>query len=224
MSSKIRVMLVDDHAMLRAGLQMAVNSQADMEVVGQAANGREALDRARACRPDVVLMDISLPDVGGAEVTELIRQELPAVRVVAFTRHGDPSYLRRMLQAGASGYMLKNADASALLQAIRVVAAGGAYIDPVLAGSLVETGASRGIGGGGAPPALVELTARERDVLRLIAWGRSNKEIATQFGISVKTVEYYKAQATEKLQLHTRTDIVRYALAQGWLRSDQEPE
>jgi two-component system, NarL family, response regulator NreC len=222
--SKIRVMLVDDHSMLRAGLQMAVNSQPDMEVVGQASTGSEALNQAHACRPDVVLLDISLPDVGGAEVAEQIRQELPAVRILAFTRHGDPSYLRRMLQAGASGYMLKNADASALLQAIRVVAAGGAYIDPVLAGSLVETVISRGGSAGGAQPALGELTARERDVLRLIAWGRSNKEIATQFGISVKTVEYYKAQAIEKLQLHSRTDIVRYALAQGWLRSDQEPD
>jgi two-component system, NarL family, response regulator NreC len=222
--SKIRVMLVDDHAMLRAGLQMAVNSQPDMEVVGQASSGSEALAQVRACRPDLVLMDISLPDVGGAELTELIRQDQPATRVLAFTRHGDPSYLRRMLQAGAGGYMLKNADASALLQAIRVVAAGGAYIDPVLAGSLVETVVSRGGNAGSAQAVLTELTARERDVLRLIAWGRSNKEIATQFGISTKTVEYYKAQAIEKLQLHSRTDIVRYALAQGWLRSDQEPE
>jgi two-component system, NarL family, response regulator NreC len=222
--SKIRVMLVDDHAMLRAGLQMAVNSQPDMEVVGQASSGSETLEQAHACRPDVVVMDISLPDLGGAEVTEQIRDELPGVRILAFTRHGDPSYLRRMLQAGASGYMLKNADASALLQAIRVVAAGGAYIDPVLAGSLVETVISRSGGAGSAQVALGELTARERDVLRLIAWGRSNKEIATQFGISIKTVEYYKAQATEKLQLHSRTDIVRYALTQGWLRSDQEPE
>ena len=222
--SKIRVMLIDDHAMLRAGLQMAVNSQADMEVVGQASSGSEGIGLAHSCQPDVVLMDISLPDVGGAEVTELIRQELPTTRVVAFTRHGDPSYLRRMLQAGASGYILKNADASALLQAIRVVAAGGAYIDPVLAGSLVETAVTRSANQNGTPQALVELTSRERDVLRLIAWGRSNKEIATQFGISVKTVEYYKAQACEKLQLHSRTDIVRYALGQGWLRSDQEPE
>ena len=221
---KIRVMLIDDHALLRAGLQMAVNSQPDMEVVGQASSGNEAIDLAQSCRPDVVLMDISLPDVGGAEVTELIRQELPTTRVVAFTRHGDPSYLRRMLQAGASGYILKNADASALLQAIRVVAAGGAYIDPVLAGSLVETAVTRSANQNGTPQTLVELTSRERDVLRLIAWGRSNKEIATQFGISIKTVEYYKAQASEKLQLHSRTDIVRYALGQGWLRSDQEPE
>ena len=203
---------------------MAVNSQPDMEVVGQASSGSEALGQAQACRPDVVLMDISLPDVGGAEVTELIRQELPSTRVVAFIRHGDPSYLRRMLQAGASGYMLKNADAGALLQAIRVVAAGGAYIDPVLAGSLVDTMVNRSANPGGTPQALVELTSRERDVLRLIAWGRSNKEIAGQFGISIKTVEYYKAQATEKLNLHSRTDIVRYALTQGWLRSDQEPE
>lgn len=222
--SKIRVMLVDDHALLLAGLQMAVSSQLDMEVVGQAGSGSEVIAQALACRPDVVLLDISLPDLGGAEVTEQLRQELPGVRVVAFTRHGDPNYLRRMLQAGASGYMLKNADANTLLQAIRVVAAGGVYIDPVLAGSLIETVAARSVSAGSGHQALVELTGRERDVLRLIAWGRSNKEIAAQFGISVKTVEYYKAQATEKLQLRSRTDIVRFALAQGWLRPDQEPD
>ena len=203
---------------------MAVNSQSDMEVVGQAGSGREAIEQAQSCRPDVVLMDVTLPDLGGAEATAAIRQQLPAVRVLAFTRHDDPIYLRRMLQAGASGYIVKNADASTLLNAIRVVAGGGAYIDPVLAGSLVENVVNRGGNPAGAQPALGELTGRERDVLRLIAWGRSNKEIGAQFGISVKTVEYYKAQAAEKLQLRSRTDIVRYALAQGWLHPDQEPE
>jgi DNA-binding NarL/FixJ family response regulator len=219
--NKIRVLLVDDHAMIRSGLQMAIDGQADMEVVSQAGSAQEAIDQARQWRPDVVVMDVSLPDAGGAHVTEVIRRELPAARVLAFTRHADPGYLRRLLQAGAGGYMLKNADAAALLNAIRVIAAGGSYIDPTVAASLVENGAVRTASS--AQPAHAELTARERDVLRLIAWGRSNKEIAVQFGISVKTVEYYKAQATEKLHLYSRTDIIRYALSQGWLHADQEP-
>ena len=222
--SKLRILLVDDHAMIRTGLQMVVDSQTDMEVVGQAGSGREAITQAQACQPDIVLMDISLPDLGGAEATEAIRQLLPQVRVLAVTRHGDPGYLRRMLQAGADGYMLKNADTNALLAAIRAVANGRTYIDPMLVSSLVKNGEREtGISPQPhSPPG--ELTPRERDVIRLIAWGRSNKEIAAQFGVSVKTVEYYKAQAAEKLQLYSRTDIVRYALSQGWLQADQEPE
>jgi DNA-binding NarL/FixJ family response regulator len=221
--TKIRVLLVDDHAMLRNGLHMAVDSQGDMEVAGEATGGQEALVQAGACRPDVVVMDVSLPDLDGAATTEAILRQNPSVRVLAFTRHADQGYMRRMLQAGASGYVLKNAEASALLSAIRVVAHGGAYIDPVLAGTMVESVVGR-TGGPRTPVAFGDLTPRERDVLRLIAWGRSNKEIATQFGISIKTVEYYKAQAVDKLQLRSRTDIVRYALSQGWLHADLEPE
>lgn len=219
----IRVLLVDDHAVLRSGLHMAVDSQDDMEVVGEAASGRDGIAQAKACRPDVVVMDVSLPDLDGAAAAEAIRQWDPSIRVLAFTRHADQGYLRRMLQAGAGGYVLKSAEAGALLSAIRVVAGGGAYIDPVLAGSSLEGVVGRAAGPR-AQAAHDDLTPRERDVLRLIAWGRSNKEIAAQFGISIKTVEYYKAQAVEKLQLRSRTDIVRYALSQGWLHADREPE
>jgi DNA-binding NarL/FixJ family response regulator len=222
--SKLRILLVDDHTMIRTGLQLAINGQADMEVVGQAGNGTEALAEAQRCRPDVVVIDVSLPDIGGADVTEAILRQVPAVRVLAFTRHGDPGYLRRLLQAGANGYMLKSADANALVNAIRTVAEGGTYIDPMLAGSIVETVVGPRDKSAAPQSPFGDLTTRERDVLRLIAWGRSNKEIAAQFGISVKTVEYYKAQATDKLQLHSRTDIVRYALSQGWLHADLEPE
>jgi DNA-binding NarL/FixJ family response regulator len=221
--NKIRVLLVDDHAVLRSGLQMAVDSQADMEVAGHAARGHDAIAQAEACHPDVVVMDLSLPDLDGALVTEAIRRQHPKMRVLAFTRHADQGYLRRMLQAGASGYVLKHAEASAVLSAIRVVAGGGAYIDPVLAGSMVESVIGR-MTSLRKEAAHNDLTPRERDVLRLIAWGRSNKEIAARYKISIKTVEYYKAHAVDKLQLRSRTDIVRYALSQGWLHADQEPE
>lgn len=223
--NKLRIVLVDDHTLIRAGVQLIVNAQPDMEVIGEAGSGSDAVTRAQALQPDVVVVDISLPDLNGAEVTEAIRRQLPGASVLVFTRHGDPGYVRRLLEAGATGYVLKNSDPAVLLAAIRTVAAGGAYIDPTLAGTLVETvlGQPSFAARSHAHVAFGELTPRERDVLRLIAWGRSNKEIAAQFGISVKTVEYYKAQATDKLQLHSRTDIIRYALSQGWLHPDQEP-
>lgn len=221
---KIRILLVDDHAMIRVGLQMAINSQTDMEVVGQAGSGHEALAQARASRPDLVVLDVSLPDLGGTEVTAALRKQLPEVRVLAFTRHGDPGYLRRLLQAGATGYLVKNAAAAELINAIRVVATGGTYVDPSLSDNLLETYTGRSVTSPAAQLPSRALTAREREVLRLIAWGRSNKEIAAKLDISVKTVEYYKAQAVEKLHLNGRSDIVRYALAQGWLHPDQDPE
>jgi len=219
--SKLRILLVDDHTMLRTGVQMVVNSQPDMEVVGQASSGEEALAQVQACQPNVIVIDISLPGRNGVEATETIRQRWPEMRVLVFTRHSDPGYLRRLLQAGATGYLLKNAAANDLVNAIRVVAAGGVYVDPSLVGSVVESLGHRAAAPKAPPHG--ELATREREVLRLIAWGHSNKEIAAQLGLSVKTVEYYKAQATEKLQLHSRADIVRYALAQGWLDADEDP-
>lgn len=216
--SKIRILLVDDHAMLRTGLQMVVNSQPDMEIVGQASSGEEALTQAQAHQPDLVVMDISLPGCNGVEATTTIRQRWPEMRVLIFTRHNDPGYLRRLLQAGATGYLLKNAAASDLVNAIHTVAAGGAYIDSSLVGNVVE---SLGDWATAHKTLSTELTVREQEVIRLIAWGQSNKEIAAQLGLSVKTVEYYKAQATEKLAIHSRADIVRYALSQGWLNLDE---
>lgn len=220
--SKLRILLVDDHAMLRTGLQMVVNSQPDMEVVGQASNGEEALAQVQACQPDLVVMDISLPGHNGVEATAAIRQRWPEMRVLVFTRHSDPGYLRRLLQAGATGYLLKNAAANDLVNAIRVVAAGGAYIDSSLVGNVVESLGNRATAYKTLPP--TELTVREQEVIRLIAWGQSNKEIAAQLGLSVKTVEYYKVQATDKLALHSRAEIVRYALSQGWLTLDKDQE
>ena len=218
---KLRVLLADDHAMLREGLAMLINAQDDMEVVGQAANGREAVELAKTLSPDIVVMDVSMPELGGVEASEMIRDSCPDVRVLALTRHADQGYLRRLLQAGASGYVLKKSAADALINALRVVADGGTYLEPTLAGAVVE----RVLGTAGKLRQDRDmLTLREEEVLRWIAWGQSNKEIAASLAISIKTVESYKASGTQKLGLRSRSDIMRYALARGWLAEDKAPE
>lgn len=220
--SKLRILLADDHTILREGLMLLVNAQSDMEVVAQADNGRDALRLARELAPHVAVLDVSMPG-GGAEAAERLRAVCPQVPVLALTRHADQGYLRQLLRAGAKGYVLKKTAADALIHAIRTVAAGGTYIDPSLAAGLVERaiGVGRGddVAAGGG-----RLTDREAEVLKLVAWGHSNKKAAERLGISVKTVESYKAGAVEKLQLRSRSDILHYALSQGWLTTDSEPE
>jgi DNA-binding NarL/FixJ family response regulator len=218
-----RILLADDHAVLREGLAMMVGAQPDMHVVALARGGREAVSLAQQLQPDVAVLDVSMPDVGGAEAAEQIRASCPRVRVVALTRHADPAYLRRMLRAGASGYVVKRAAGEALMGAIRAVANGGTYVDPSLAGGLLSR-MMKEPDPTDAPRPRPALSEREEQVLRLIAWGKSNKEVAAQLGISVKTAEFYKASALEKLQLRTRTDILRHALAEKWLGDDDDPE
>jgi DNA-binding NarL/FixJ family response regulator len=187
-----------------------------MEIVGEADNGITAWQKTKELRPYIVVMDVSLPDLNGAEATERIKRDCPEVTVLALTVHEERGYLRRLLQAGASGYVLKRAAAEELTQAIRTVVAGGVYLDPRLADKVV-VGFIR-------EQALkdarhhTELSHRETEVLRLIALGYGNKEIAAHLAISVKTVETYKTRLMEKLDLHSRVDIVRYALHQGWLQ------
>jgi DNA-binding NarL/FixJ family response regulator len=221
--TKLRVLLADDHAILREGLAMLIGGQSDMSVVAQAENGREAVRLARDERPDVAVLDVSMPELGGAEATEKIREECPDVRVLALTRHADQAYVRRLLQAGAAGYVLKKGAADALINAIRVVARGGTYVEPQLAGALLQRTFGR-TPAEASGDAQAMLSAREEEVLRSIAWGRSNKEIAAELGLSIKTVESYKAVALEKLQLRNRSDIVRYAVTRGWLSADSAPE
>jgi DNA-binding NarL/FixJ family response regulator len=211
--STLRVVLADDHEVVRAGLRALVDGTPGMRVVGEACDGAEACRVASALRPDVLVMDVSMPVLDGAEATERVRRDLPGVRVLALTMHEDRGHLTRLLQAGASGYVLKRAAAAELVRAIETVAAGGTYVDPLLAGSVL-TGAARTRAGTAAPEALSD---REEEVLRRIAWGASNKEIAGQLGISTKTVETYKARITDKLGLRSRTEMVRYAVQQGWL-------
>ncbi|WP_088954082.1 response regulator [Variovorax sp. HW608] len=222
--NKLRIVLADDHGVLRDGLTLLINAQPDMEVVACARGGREAVQLAEQWSPHVLVLDISMPDLGGAEATEQIRQRCPHVRILALTRYADQGYLRRLLNAGASGYVLKRTAGEALIDAIRVVAEGGSYVDPTLAGGLVARMTTAASAQRDAPVHAGELSERETQVLRLIAWGQSNKEIAAQLGISVKTVESYKATALEKLQLRSRTDILRYALACNWLNEDGGPE
>ncbi len=211
--SPLRIVLADDHEVVRAGLRALVDGTPGMRVVGEARDGGEACRVAGELLPDVLVMDVSMPVLDGAEATERVRREAPGVRVLALTMHEDRGHLARLLQAGASGYVLKRAAAAELVRAIEAVAAGGTYVDPLLAGSVL-TGAARTRAGTAPREALSE---REEEVLRRIAWGASNKEIATELGISTKTVETYKARITDKLGLRSRTEMVRYAVQQGWL-------
>ena len=210
----LRILLADDHVMLREGLRSLVGAQADMEVVGEADDGRDALFKARALRPDVVVMDISMPELNGIRATEQVRTCCPATKVLALTAYDDDGYLRQLLEAGASGYLLKKAAAEELVKALRAVAAGGVYLDPTLAGRVVGGYVGRRLRGERLG---VELSGREEEVLRLVAWGYTNKEAAGYLNISVKTVETHKTNLMEKLGLKTRSDIVRYALRCGWL-------
>jgi len=214
---KLQILIADDHALLRDGLKALVNAQPDMEVVGEAETGRTALEKARHLKPHVVLMDISMPDMNGAHATRRLKELLPTIKVLALTAHEDCSYLRHMLEAGAAGFVLKRAAADQLIQAIHVVAANDRYIDPTFAGKVMSSfmrPVAKQAGEGS------ELSEREAEVLRLTAWGFGNKEIATQLDISVKTVETYKARLAEKLNLTSRTEIVRYAVRHGWLQDN----
>jgi two-component system response regulator NreC len=212
----LRIFLADDHTVMREGLKSLVNAQADMDVVGEADNGRTALQKARELQPDVVIMDVSMPELNGIKVTEHIKRTCQKTKVLVLTAHDESGYLRQLLQVGASGYLLKKVAAEELINAIRVVATGGVYLDPTLAGKVVGgyVGSRRLKGSCQGH----ELSERESEVLQLVAWGYTNKEIASYLTISVKTVETHKANIMEKLDLKSRVEMVRYALRQGWLR------
>ena len=215
---KLRVFLADDHMVVREGLKSLVNAQPDMHVVGEADNGRAAWQRAVELKPDVLVMDVSMPEMSGAEATERLLRESPQVKVLALTFYEDKSYLRQMMEAGATGYVLKRAVMEELVHAVRTVAAGGSYLDQTLAGRVVSSYFNQNPSDGRAAGG--DLSEREAQVLRLIAWGYSNKEIGWKLNISVKTVDTYKLRLMEKLSLRSRTDIVRYALRHGLLRDE----
>lgn len=214
MNAPLRIVLADDHQLMRAGLRALIERNAELEVVAEAADGEEACTLARLLQPDVVVMDVSMPRLSGAEATARLRRECPGVKVLALTMHEDRGHLMDVLQAGASGYVLKRGAPDELVRAIRIVAGGGTYVDPVLAGTLLQ---GEALGGSGTGDAAVKLSAREEEVLRRTAWGQSNKQIAAELVISVKTVETYRARVADKLGLRSRTDIVRFAVQQGWL-------
>jgi DNA-binding NarL/FixJ family response regulator len=213
--STIRILLADDHPVVREGLKALIAAQPDLEVVGEANDGRAVLPLAVALKPDVIVMDLTMPGLGGAEATERLRETLPEAKVLALTVHEERGYFRRLFEAGARGYALKQSPAEVLFQAIRVVASGEIYLDPALTGKVV----SRLVRNDPSKLALGSdpLSERESEVVRLIARGFTNKEIATRLSINAKTVETYKARSLEKLSLRSRADLVRYALQQGWL-------
>ena len=218
-SGTIRIVVADDHAIMRDGLRALIEGQPDLEVVGEATNGQEAWLRSCQLVPDVLVLDLSMPGIGGAEATERITKACPTVRVLALTMHEERGYVARLLRAGAAGYVLKRSASAELVRAIRAVAAGGTYVDPSLAGALLAVHGTRTPHGPATTAAdgARELTLREREVLELVARGYSNKEIGAALEVSVKTVETHKANAMTKLGLTSRAAVVRFAMDQGWL-------
>jgi DNA-binding NarL/FixJ family response regulator len=210
---KIRVALADDHPVVLAGVKALLQSAAEVTLVGEATNGAEALHLICELKPDVAVIDLSLPDMSGLDLATRLVEACPEVRIIALTVHEDRAYVQPLIQAGARGYLLKRSAADDLVRAIRAVAAGGVYLDPAVAAKALADVKD------GERELVTEedLSPRERDVLRLTALGYSNKEIAIRLDVSVKTVETYKARASEKIGLRTRADIVRFAATKGWL-------
>jgi len=212
---RVRVLLADDHATVRYGLKLLIDAEPDMIVVAEAGNGEEVLRKALEAKPHVVVMDISMPGMNGLVATRALKQAQPDILVITLTRHTEDAYLRELLRAGASGYVLKRSAPTELLHAIRGVAAGGQYVDSTLTPRV--TAAIIGRSGSGAGKQASPLTDREAQVLRLIAAGYGNKEIGAQLTLSAKTVDAHKTNAMRKLDLRGRIDIVKYAVLQGWL-------
>ena len=211
----LRILLADDHKVMREGLRMVLAREPNMEVVGEANNGAEAISLTEQLRPDIVVMDVSMPEINGLKATEALGASSPETKILILTRHGDASYVQRLLQAGANGYVLKQSAAEELVRAIRRVVAGQKYLDPAVTDQIIGT-ISVGTGSGRA--ANSHLSRREQDVLRFVALGFLSKEIAAQLGISIKTVETHKTNAMIKTGLKNRIGIVRYAMLQGWLQ------
>ena len=218
MSEKLRILLAEDHQTVREGIKLLVNAQNDMEVVGEVSDGELAIKEALRLKPDLVVMDISMPNMNGLKATKRLRSVYPEIKILTLTRHTDDGYLQQLIGAGANGYVLKQSAPTDLINAIRTVGAGNAYLDPsltrkVMGGYVSRTESVRGEHKG-------DLTDRESEVLRLISFGYSNKEIGSQLDLSVKTVEAHKANAMRKLGISSRIDIVRYAILQDWLHDN----
>ena len=213
--ARLRVLLADDHVTVRHGLKLLIDSQPDMIVVCEASDGTSAIQGALELKPDVVVMDISMPGMNGLVATRRLKQAQSDAAIVTLTRHGDDAYLQELLRAGVSGYVLKQSAPTELLQAIRAAAGGGQYLDSALTARV--TAGFLGREDKRPSKSRATLSEREAQVLRLIASGYSNKEIAARLTLSVKTVEAHKANAMRKLELNGRIDIVKYAVLQGWL-------
>jgi two-component system, NarL family, response regulator NreC len=218
MSEILRIVIAEDHKTVREGIKLLVNSQPDMEVIGEAGDGEAAIKMFEELRPDLIVMDISMPNLNGLRATKRLRAKFPDVKILTLTRHTDDGYLRQLISAGASGYVLKQSAPAELINAIRSVGTGNSFLDPsltqkVLGGYVSKAESLRGDNRG-------DLSSRESEVLKLIAFGYSNKEIGTRLNLSVKTIEAHKANAMRKLGINSRIDIVKYAILQNWLQDD----
>jgi DNA-binding NarL/FixJ family response regulator len=206
---KIRILLADDHAVVRQGFKMILASQPDFEIVGEAGNGNEALEMAESLNPDIVVMDVAMPELNGIEATRRLATTSPRARVLALSMHKDSVYVREILRAGARGYLLKDAIDRDLLEAVRAVARGEGYISPAVSDAVL-TDYRRHV-----TNPIDMLTTREREVLQLIAEGKTNKEIATNLNLSVYTVDAHRGRIMEKLNLHSTGELVRFAIRNG---------
>jgi DNA-binding NarL/FixJ family response regulator len=215
--SKIRVLIADDHAILREGIRALLHLADDIEVVGEAVDGSQAVEMTRSLQPDVVLMDIAMPGLGGLEATLEMKKEGLRARVLILSQYEDREYVRRLLKAGVSGYLLKKSAGAELANSIRAVARGGLVLDPEVARTAME---DAGPSAPGQADPYETLTDREKQVLKLVAEGLSNREVAEVLGISVKTAMSHREKVMEKLQLHNRTELVRFALKRGVIRVD----
>ncbi len=216
--AKTRVLLADDHAIVREGVKMILTRESDIEVVGEASDGAQALEMVALLKPAVVVMDISMPGMGGIEATQHVTERYPGVHVLALTMHEDESYVFKLLRAGASGYVLKRAAAQDLVQAVRAAAKGEAFLYPSVARKVVEDYLRR-VETGEDRERYDGLTEREKEILTLIAQGLSNQQIAQKLYISIKTVQTHRAHILEKLGLHDRTELVRYAIRKGLIEA-----
>jgi len=205
----IKILLADDHALVRQGLRFILEAQNDMEIVGQAGNGNEAVEMAEKLKPDVVIMDVAMPGLNGVEATRRLSGSLPRTRVLALSMHKDSVYVREILRAGARGYLLKDSGDADLVAAVRAVAKGEGYISPAVSDAVLSDYRKH------VTDPLDLLTSREREVLQLIAEGKTNKEIATDLNLSVYTVEAHRGRIMEKLNLHSTGELVRFALRNG---------
>jgi two-component system, NarL family, response regulator NreC len=209
MKQNIKVLLADDHAVVRQGFRLILSSQSDMTIVGEASNGREVLELAEKLQPDVVIMDVAMPELNGIEATRRLAESMPHTRVLALSMHKDSVYVREILRAGARGYLLKDSFDTDLLAAVRAVARGEGYLSPGVSEAVLSDYRKQ------VTDPLDLLSSREREVLQLIAEGKTNKEIATLLNLSVYTVDAHRGRIMEKLNLHTSGEIVRFAMRKG---------
>ena len=215
-----RILIADDHAIVRDGVRALLSAAGDLSVIAEAANGQEAIDLAVSTEPDLILMDISMPGLGGLEATIEIRRRVPRAKIIVLSQFADREYVRRFVKAGVSGYVLKKAAGADLVAAIRAVLKGGLVLDPEIArDALAPSGQA---GGGDGPDAYETLTEREKQVLKLVAEGHSNKEVAELLDISVKTAMSHREHVMAKLEVHNRTELIRFALRAGVIRDDAD--